>query len=398
MISDPLISLAIDNCFASKRWTRPEDWMPLIRDLGIRLVEASADTECDPLYMGPEYTHDWIAEVRRCSQRFGIEIANLYSGHGTYATLGLAHTDERVRLRFRDQWIKAQADTARSLGAGLGFFAHAINDASLQNPAEYRSVMHTLVLDLADLADYARNIGLSSIGLEQMYSPNQPPWTIDGAKGLLRSIFGMKAAPFYLTLDLGHMNGQQYFHKPSAGQIFEWIDKKAAGKSCKGIWLGPKKAVDLFSLAVSGQLDRETAIEEIQQLWNGYDYLFSSPQDGSVHRWLQELGCYSPIIHLQQSDGKTSPHWPFSPEYNQKGIIRGDEVLHSIGKAYEREPEAGMPPPCSRIVLTLEPFIGTAGNNYEALEQIAQSVAYWRQFIPRDGMPLSEALERCGQK
>ena len=49
---DPKLSLAIDNRFASKRWTRPADWMQLIKDLGITLVEASADTECDPLYLG----------------------------------------------------------------------------------------------------------------------------------------------------------------------------------------------------------------------------------------------------------------------------------------------------------------------------------------------------------
>lgn len=395
MILDPTLSLAIDNCFASKRWTRPQDWMSVVRDLGLRLVEASADTECDPLYMGPEYTADWIAEVKRCSQRFGIEIVNLYSGHGTYATLGLAHTDPRVRERFRDKWIKAQADTAAGLGAGLGFFAHAINDAALQSPAEYEAVMRTLVLDLADVAEYARRLRLSSVGLEQMYSPNQPPWTIDGAASLLRRIFEVKQAPFYLTLDLGHMNGQQYFLRPSEAQIARWIDMRRAGEPCKGVWLGPAAAMDVFRLAVSGKCGRGEAVAHIRELMTHYDYLFASQRDGSVHEWLGALGCYAPIIHLQQSDGKTSPHWPFSSEYNRRGIIKGEEVLRSIDRAYEKQPDEGMPPPCDHIVLTLEPFIGTAGNSYDALEQIGESVAYWRQFVPRDGISLSEAMKLC---
>ena len=48
----PRIYLAIDNCFASKRWSTPADWMKVISDAGIYYVEASADNECDPLYSG----------------------------------------------------------------------------------------------------------------------------------------------------------------------------------------------------------------------------------------------------------------------------------------------------------------------------------------------------------
>ena len=62
---DPKIYLAIDNCFASKRWTQPREWMRVIRELGLTGVEASADAECDPLYMGAEFTRDWIEDVKR---------------------------------------------------------------------------------------------------------------------------------------------------------------------------------------------------------------------------------------------------------------------------------------------------------------------------------------------
>ena len=48
-MKDPKIYLAIDNCFGSKRWTEPREWMDTIKSLGVYYVEASADTECDPL-------------------------------------------------------------------------------------------------------------------------------------------------------------------------------------------------------------------------------------------------------------------------------------------------------------------------------------------------------------
>lgn len=393
MVIDPKISLAIDNCFASKRWTRPKDWMPLIMDMGIYQVEASADTECDPLYMGDEYIKDWIEEVKTCSEITGVKVVNLYSGHGTYATLGLAHTDPRVRLRFRDRWLKAQAYTASQLNAGIGFFAHAVNDSALQDPQEYENCINTLYDDLANLAVYASRIGIEYIGVEQMYSPNQPPWTIDGARNLLKTVYKTGKAPFYLTLDLGHMNGQQYFQKPSQEQIAEWIDQKASGMPCKRIWLGPKKARDVFEKATAGQITKKQALEQMEQIFENYEYMFAAQQDGLVHEWLKNLAGYSPIIHLQQSDGKSSPHWPFSPEFNQKGIIKGEQVMLSIAEAYTKQPEEGMPPLCSEIILTLEPFIGTAGNNYDAIEEIRQSVQYWRQYVPKDGMLLSEIIK-----
>lgn len=392
MTNNPKLFLAIDNCFASKRWTRPKEWMGLIKDLGITLVEASADTECDPLYMGKEYLADWVAEVKKCSEKSGVRVVNLYSGHGTYATLGLAHTDERVRIRFRDQWVKAHAHTARELDAGLGFFAHAIPDPVLQDRGAYQRCLDDLYQNLANLAGYAAQIGLKSIGVEQMYSPHQPPWTIAGAKELLKTVFQTAQAPFYLTLDLGHMNGQQYFQKPMPGQISRWIEEKAAGLPCKRVWLGPVINNDIFRRAVAGKVAIETAIEQIQHNWEGYDVLFAAPEDGSVDAWIEALSGYSPILHLQQSDGKSSPHWPFSAEYNQKGIIRAEDVLRGIHNAYAKPAQDGFPPRCAELILTLEPFIATAANPADAMDEIAQSVSYWRKFLPYDGMRLSDVV------
>src|SRR5208283_4669039 len=124
----PRIHLAIDNCFASKRWTEPREWLDLCGSMGLKYVEASADTEADPLYMGSEYMEDWTAEVARCEQDSGVKVVNLYSGHGTYTTLGLAHHDRRVRDRIRDLWLRPMLAAAEKLHAGLGFFCHAFPD------------------------------------------------------------------------------------------------------------------------------------------------------------------------------------------------------------------------------------------------------------------------------
>ncbi len=390
---DPKIILGMDNCFAAKRWIRPAEWMKMIRSLGIFYVEASADTECDPLYMGAEFTKDWIEDVKKCGAELGVAVKNVYSGHGTYVTSGITHYDERVIARFRDQWMKKQMDTAQALGAGFGFFAHGFEELLLQDDALYEAKLGKLYDTLAELASYARQIGMRYAGVEQMYSPHQPPWTIEGAARLLREVYRCSGAPFYITADLGHMNGQQYFAKPDEAYIREKIVLARAGKPVKRVWLGTGKARALYLQAAAGEMDEDAAVEAILADVQAHPNLFSQPCDWSIDAWVRRLGCYSPIMHLQQSDGKSSPHWPFSREYNEKGVVKAENVLHALLASYQQADDPAMPPKCDEIVLTFEPFISTAGNTYDLLDELKESVAYWRKYVPEDGMRLSEVAK-----
>ena len=361
-MKDPKLYLAIDNCFACKRWVKPMDWMLLVRDMGLTMVEQSADTECDPLYMGSDYTREWIELVRRGSDRTGVCVKNVYSGHGTYSTCGLTHRHDGVRLRFREHWMKPQADAARALGAGFGFFAHGIENSALQSKELYEERLNTLYGDLAELAGYAEQKGLSYIGLEQMYAPHMPPWTIEGAGELIRQVFARAGAPMYITLDIGHMNGQQFFLKPESKEIIRSLRAAISGMDVRRPWLGSARAHELYHLAVEGMLSPENAAECIVRDMNENPHLFARPVDGNIWSWIETLGKYSPIVHLQQSDGKSSPHWPFSRTFNEKGVASGEKLIDSLARAFERPDAPGMPEAVDEVVLTLEPFVGTAAN------------------------------------
>lgn len=392
-MKDPKLYLCIDNCFACKRWVKPLDWMLLIKDMGLTYVEQSADTECDPLYMGAEHTAEWLKMVKLCSEKTGVRVMNVYSGHGTYATCGLSHWDEKVRARFREQWMKPQADTAAALNAGFGFFAHGFEDSALQSRLVYTQKLQTLYDDLAILAAYAREIGLPYIGLEQMYTPHMPPWTINGAREMLKSVLSIGGAPMYITLDVGHMNGQQYFQKPTEDYVSQVIEAARAGKPMKRVWLGTAAAYAIYREAASGKISLAAAATRILEDAQQNPHLFAQPEDGSIWKWIEALGKYSPIVHLQQSDGKASPHWPFSDDYNRIGVVTGEKLIDSLSSAFACADEDGMPKPADEIALTLEPFMGTTANVYDAVDDITASVAYWRKFLPRDGMRLSEARE-----
>ncbi len=387
---DPKIFLCVDNCFAYKRWVKPIDWMLLIRDMGLTYVEQSADTECDPLYMGSAHTAQWRKLTRECSEKTGVRVKNVYSGHGTYATCGLAHWDPDVRARFRDAWMKPQSDTARALDAGFGFFAHGFENSALQSADTYAQCLDTLTADLADLAAYAERIGLSYIGLEQMYTPHMPPWTIDGAEDLIRRVYALCGAPMYITIDVGHMNGQKFFQRPTEDYIREKIARMQSGAPDKRVWMGTAAAYDLYRQAAAGKLPAAEAVERILADAQKNPHLFAAPMDGDIWAWVEALCAYSPIVHLQQHDGNGSPHWPFSAERNKRGLVSGERLFEAMFKSFGAAVQPGMPEAVDEVALTLEPFVGTADNVYDAVDEIAESVAYWRRFVPRDGMRLSE--------
>ena len=123
-----------------------------------------------------------------------------------------------------------------------------------------------------------------------------------------------------------------------------------------------------------------------------HPHLFAGPEDASNDAWVRRAGCYSPIIHLQQTDGKSSPHWTFTPENNRNGIVKPDAFLKALKASYAMPDDPAMPPKCGEVTLTFEPFIATAGNTYDALDDIAESVRCWRKWIPVDGVHLSEII------
>ena len=382
----PKIYLAIDNCFASKRYTHPSEWAKVIRELGLTYVEASADNECDPMYMGSEYLAWWAGEVKKAMEEHGVIVANLYSGHGTYATLGLAHTHPIVRDRFLNNWLKPMAKTAASVGAGLGFFCHAFTDSVLQDPALYKEAEATLYKDLAELAAYGKKENLGVLGVEQMYTPHQIPWTVEGSEKLLREVYRQSGAPFYLTVDVGHMNGQRKFVRPTEDKLSELFVRFKEGDALPELWLGSEKAVKLFESS-----DR-LPLDELNAIMDEYPHMFAPVEDGDPYRWLERLGGFSPIIHLQQADGKSSPHWAFTKENNARGIVEPEKVLAAIKRHYDSQPDDTLPQLLPDLYLTLEVFTGTADLNRAVLQRIRESVVYWRNYIPEDGLTLDKLI------
>jgi sugar phosphate isomerase/epimerase len=99
------------------------------------------------------------------------------------------------------------------------------------------------------------------------------------------------------------------------------------------------------------------------------------PLDRDPYAWLESLGAYAPIVHLQQTEAGYSRHWPFTPEYNTQGDVDPARVLNILA-------DKGMD----------DVWLGFEIIHRERYEQESQvvpdnvaSARYWRRFLPQDG-------------
>lgn len=87
--------------------------------------------------------------------------------------------------------------------------------------------------------------------------------------------------------------------------------------------------------------------------------------------WIRRYGSRCEVIDCQQTDLEASRHWPFTEEFNARGVIRGEEVLQAIEDSGAAE-----------ILLAFELRVATFHpQESRFLDSIAASVQYWRRWV-----------------
>ena len=375
----PRIHLAIDNCFAIKRWVRPHDWMETIDEIGgIRLIQASTDNEIDPAHNTQDFRDEWIDEVQHNERQFGFKVVSFYSGYAQYRTVGIASHSPSKRNAMIELYFKPTVDAAARLGAQVGNTLGAFSEPVLEDPENFARAYKDVEDCLVRMTKYAseKNVMFS---YEQMYTPTQGMWTIKGCRKLLKRVIARANAPMYITIDTAHQVGQHMFIKPTIRDIEVMQLKKT-----------PR--ISYLPLEIQDLIFKKENPKQIYSMLDKYDYWFAEPEDCDVYQWFSQLGCYSPIVHLQQTDGRYSEHRPFTEQYNKNGIIKPQKVFTAIKASYDQDEEAGMPPRVDDIYLAFEVFSSVMDSKEKIINDLRESVKYWREALPRDGIRLNELV------
>jgi D-erythrulose 1-phosphate 3-epimerase len=193
--------LGINNCFAVKRWPRPDDWAQIVREeLGLDVVELSLDLIEDT--DSPAGRERAAGEIRSALGRHGLRAETMFTGLAAYSLNLLMHPDA-ARRRAAAAWYLRFVDLAARAGArGVGGHVGAMSVPDWSDPARRAERWSGLRQSLAEIAAAARSAGLEHLLVENLASHREPS-TIASLEALLTD--GDAAhAPVRLCLDVGH--------------------------------------------------------------------------------------------------------------------------------------------------------------------------------------------------
>ena len=90
------------------------------------------------------------------------------------------------------------------------------------------------------------------------------------------------------------------------------------------------------------------------------------------YAWLERFGARAPVVQLQQSDAEEDHHWPFTKAKNAVGRIDAARVLAALGRSG-----------AERVALILEIIPAFEAPDDRVLEELVESVEYWRSALER---------------
>ena len=246
-----------------------------------------------------------ISEIKEACKEYGLELHSTFTGLAAYSFNLLMHPNPLMRYDAMD-WYVSAIRVASELGAkATGGHVAAMSWRDYLDEARRRRLIEGLLESLRALSFVAKVYGLEMLLWEPMPVVREPPCTISEAKRLLKEVNEGASVPIKLCIDLGH--------------------------ACA---------------------------------WK-----VESRRDLDPYAWLEELGAESPVLHVQQTDGKADRHWPFTEEYNKVGIIRPDKVLEALDRSGARQ-----------VLLALEIIHPFEAREERVLEDLKESVRFWKQI------------------
>jgi sugar phosphate isomerase/epimerase len=102
----------------------------------------------------------------------------------------------------------------------------------------------------------------------------------------------------------------------------------------------------------------------------GHCCAYDLPKRGEPHEWLQRLLPWTPMVHLQQTDGRGDRHWPFSGEHEAAGIIYPRRIV-----------EIARSSPLPRVDLVLEVVHPPEAAPERIVDDLARSVEVWAKHL-----------------
>ncbi len=287
--------------------------------MGVRRLEYFAD-HMEPVILRRviDAESEFFQATRQALADAGLEVWSGATARISYLLNLISHPYADVR-REGVRWCRAFIDLARKLG-GRYISGHYACSSKTDVERDLAGAIDRQVAGLLEVADCAAKAGLAGIFLEQMHRAQLQPYTIAGAHELLGRLNERAAVPFHMHLDTGH------------------------------------------AAFIRNDPRHTTA-------------------DKDIYRWLAEPFGRNEIllIHAQQCDDQASRHWPFTEEYNRRGIVDARRVIRAVERS-------GV----GRCVVALEVLFPRSTALDIIRPAMVESAAYWRAAFADEGYVLTQ--------
>ena len=197
-----MAQLGINTCFAVKRWPRPADWAPIVRDtLGLDLVQVSLDLV--DLTRGDDQLARDIDEHLEAASRYDLRIHSVFTGIAGYSSNLLLHPSELARDA-AERWYERAIEFAARLGVdSVGGHVGAYSVPDWADATRRALLWDELKVRLHRLAALAHDRGLHGFLVENLAARREPS-TMADIESLITDGDG-DHVPIQLCLDVGHM-------------------------------------------------------------------------------------------------------------------------------------------------------------------------------------------------
>jgi sugar phosphate isomerase/epimerase len=188
----------VNNCFAVKRWPRPEEWAQIVREeLGLERVQHSLDLS--------DIEHDFAGEVEAiggaCAAA-GLQVESVFTGLIEYSRNLMLAPERAQRERAMHYWSDAIRFAAALRASSVGGHVGSLSRADADDPARRRALWVELEDQLDRLRELAAEQGVEALLVENMASDREPS-RMSELRSLMRSGDPRRAA-VALCLDVGH--------------------------------------------------------------------------------------------------------------------------------------------------------------------------------------------------
>jgi len=315
-----------NNGFTTEDYPQPEIWAGVLKRMGLRRFEYFAD-HMEPFIFRDVMKNrsEFFQDTLKALKNNNLEIWSAATARVSYLLNMLSHPYEDMREIGR-QWVKAFIDQAVVFDAAyISGHYDCLSKPQLQ---ELDSWIDRMCDEMVAISEYAAEKGLKAIFLEQMHRPQLQPNTIERGQYILDRINRNSAVPVHMHLDTGHM---------------------AHVKDDPTHTDRDKNPVNWFEIK-----------------WGRNEML---------------------LVHAQQTDTQASRHWPFTAEYNRKGIIDALEIIRRIERSCVKE-----------AVIALE-ILFHRGTDIDVIEpQLVESADYWRDTFKQAGYIEKDSVFTKGKK